>query len=234
MLDRFSRKIRRQESPCYARLYRIAKFIRGFEIPVIPLLYTFLYRERQARLVLWRTLTRVLYFTPLLKTRCQSVGKRLHLTGGIPLIVGSLRLVIGDDVTLFGYSTLSGAKVFDAPTLTIGNNTTLGYQLVINVGSDVTIGANCLIAERVIIMSYDGHPTNPAERNLPAPKESSRPITIGDNVWIGANATILKGVTIGDGSVVASGSVVTMKVPPNCLAIGNPARCYPLMIGVTP
>lgn len=230
MWEELSLKIRRRESPLYERLYRIAKSVRSFEIPVIPVLHSMLYRERLLRISLWRNLMRVVYYTPMLKTRCQRVGKRLQLTGGIPLVLGNLKLVIGDDVSMYAQSTLAGAKVFDNPTLTIGNNTVLGYQLVITVGCDVSIGSNCLIAERVIIMSYDGHNNNPAQRHLPAPPESSKSITICDNVWIGANSTILKGVTIGEGSIVASGSVVTSKIPPNSMAIGNPARVFPLFM----
>jgi acetyltransferase-like isoleucine patch superfamily enzyme len=149
----------------------------------------------------------------------------------MPLVMGHLRLNIGDDVIMHGVSTLVGAKVFEAPMLHIGNNTRLGYQLIVNVGCDVTIGDNVLVGDRVSILSYDGHPVNPAVRHLPAPKESSKPIVIGNNVWIASNCTILKGVTIGEGSVIANGSIVTANVPPNSLAIGNPARVFPLMLG---
>lgn len=41
---------------------------------------------------------------------------------------------------------------------------------------------------------------------------------------IGANATILPGLEIGPGAMVGAGSVVTRSVPPNAIAVGNPAR----------
>jgi len=50
------------------------------------------------------------------------------------------------------------------------------------------------------------------------------PIVIGEWVWIGANCTILSGVKIGDKTVVGAGSVVTKDLPPNCVAIGVPAK----------
>lgn len=230
MFQQLSLKIRRRESPFYDRLYRVAKKVRAFEVPVIRPLYQLLGWERSIRLTGWSAFTRIFYHTPIFKLRCHTVGKGLNLLGGIPMVGGHLRFILGDNVTIHGVSTFSGAKVFEQPTLTVGDNSHLGYMLIINVGCDVTIGSNVMIADRVSILSYDGHPTNPAERHLPAPTESSRPIVIGDNVWIGGNCVILKGVKIGENSVIANGSVVTAKVPPNSLAIGNPARCFPLML----
>lgn len=42
--------------------------------------------------------------------------------------------------------------------------------------------------------------------------------------WIGANCILLPGVQIGENSVVGAGSVVTKSIPPNVIAVGNPAR----------
>ena len=231
MLKDLMLKIRRRESPFYDRLYKIVKGMRRFEVPPFRPIYQLLSWERDLRLLCWQTFTRIFYHCPIFKLRCENVGKGLYLIGGMPLVMGQLRLVIGNDVIIHGVSTLIGAKVFDAPTLNVGNNTHLGYQLIVNVGCDVTIGDNVLVGDRVSILSYDGHPANPAERHLPASKETSKPIVIGNNVWIGSNCTILKGVTIGEGSVIANGSIVTAKVPPNSMAIGNPARNFPLMLG---
>ena len=229
MFSNLATKIRRRETPFYDRLYRLGKAVNSFNMPVILPLYRFLYSERQLRRSLWHWFSQFFYYTPIFKSRCASVGKNLNLMLGIPLVWGDLKMIIGNNVSLHGVATFSGAKVFNEPTLRIGDNTHIGYQVTISVGCDITIGNNVMIANRVTIMSYDGHPANPAERHLPAPPESSRPITICDNVWIGANSVILKGVTIGEGSVVASNSLVTMKVPPNSLVIGNPARVFPLM-----
>lgn len=47
---------------------------------------------------------------------------------------------------------------------------------------------------------------------------------IGARCMIGANAIIAPGVRVGDGSIVGPGSVVLANIPPNSVAIGNPAR----------
>jgi len=228
MLQKLTLKIRRRETPFYNKLYLLAKNIRRFEVPPISPIYLLFSWERSIRIAIWDNFTRIFYHTPIFKLRCQRVGKGLNLIGGIPLVMGDLRINIGDDVMLHGKSTFIGAKVFDNPTLTIGNNTSLGWELLIDVGCDVTIGDDVLIGGRVTMLSYDAHPTNQVQRHQPASRETSKPIVIKDNVWIGGNCVILKGVTIGEGSVIANGSVVTSKVPPNTLAFGNPARCYPL------
>jgi serine acetyltransferase len=41
---------------------------------------------------------------------------------------------------------------------------------------------------------------------------------------IGANATILPGVSIGQHAMIGAGAVVTRSIPPNAVAVGNPAR----------
>ena len=41
---------------------------------------------------------------------------------------------------------------------------------------------------------------------------------------IGANATIMCGITIGENAMIGAGSVVTIDVPKNSIAVGNPAK----------
>ena len=47
---------------------------------------------------------------------------------------------------------------------------------------------------------------------------------IGKFCQIGARSLVMPGITIGDHSVVGAGSVVTKDVPPNSIAVGNPAK----------
>jgi len=54
--------------------------------------------------------------------------------------------------------------------------------------------------------------------------EVFKKVTIGRRVWIGANVIVLPGVRIGDNTVVGAGSVVKNDLPPNSVAVGNPAR----------
>ena len=47
---------------------------------------------------------------------------------------------------------------------------------------------------------------------------------IGDNVWLGGGVTVLPGVTVGENTVVGAGAVVIHDLPPDVVAVGNPAR----------
>jgi len=48
--------------------------------------------------------------------------------------------------------------------------------------------------------------------------------TVRKRASIGANATILPGLEIGAGAMIGAGTVVIHSVPPNAIAVGNPAR----------
>jgi Hexapeptide repeat of succinyl-transferase/IPT/TIG domain len=52
---------------------------------------------------------------------------------------------------------------------------------------------------------------------------TSRPVSIGSNVWIGAAAIALPGVSVGDDSIIGAGSVVTRDIPEGVVAMARPA-----------
>ena len=103
----------------------------------------------------------------------------------------------------------------------IGARTFVNYNLTALDVAEIHIGEDCQIGPNVQLLT----PTHPLE---PQPRrdklEAAEPIVIGDNVWLGGGVIVCPGVTIGDNSVVGAGAVVTKDVPPNSLAVGNPAR----------
>ncbi|WP_315974591.1 sugar O-acetyltransferase [Micromonospora sp. MA102] len=108
-----------------------------------------------------------------------------------------------------------------------GHHTHIGPRSFVNFNAvfldvaRITIGADVQIGPNVQLLTAT-HPVEPAARR--AKWEAAQPITIGDNVWLGGGAIVLAGVTIGDNTVVGAGAVVTRDLPPNVVAVGNPAR----------
>lgn len=105
--------------------------------------------------------------------------------------------------------------------ISIGARTFVNYHLTALDVARITIGEDCQIGPNVQLLT----PTHPVE---PQPRrdklEAALPITIGDNVWLGGGVIVCPGVTIGDNSVIGAGAVVTKDVPPDVVAVGNPAR----------
>ncbi|MFI7539726.1 sugar O-acetyltransferase [Actinoplanes sp. NPDC049599] len=109
----------------------------------------------------------------------------------------------------YGYQTTIGARTF------------ANYGLVCLDVATVTIGDDVQIGPNVQLLT----PTHPIAAGPRRDKwEAALPITIGDNVWLGGGVIVLPGVTIGDNTVVGAGAVVTRDLPPNVVAVGNPAR----------
>ncbi|GAB7036882.1 sugar O-acetyltransferase [Catenuloplanes niger JCM 9533] len=103
----------------------------------------------------------------------------------------------------------------------IGPRTFANYGLVALDVAAITIGADVQIGTNVQLLTPT-HPVAPGPRR--AKWEAAKPIVIGDNVWLGSGAIVLPGVTIGENTVVGAGAVVTRDLPPNVVAVGNPAR----------
>jgi acetyltransferase-like isoleucine patch superfamily enzyme len=213
----------------YARPARRA--LREIRLPVIRPVFGGLYAVIQIYRIVWHFIATFLYREPLLRYRCARVGRRLHLEGAPPLVIGNGRIEIGDDVVIGSPCTWD---VGNNAQLIIGNRVSLNYRGIISVAERVRIGDDTLIAGDVAIFDNTNHPVAP-ERRLAAKGVTSAevaPVEIGRNVWIGIHCIIMRGVMIGDNSVVAAGSIVTKSVPPNTLVAGNPATPIRQLIDV--
>lgn len=103
----------------------------------------------------------------------------------------------------------------------VGPRTFANYGLVALDVADITIGADVQIGPNVQLLT----PIHPLEAEPRRAKwEAAKPIVIGDNVWLGGGVVVCPGVTIGENTVVGAGAVVTKDLPPNVVAVGNPAR----------
>ncbi len=225
----FIDKIRRRETRFYDFLYRILRFVLAFHLPTNRffltlgrlLFYLHVFVRESSR----RVLT-ILYYEPMFRGRCERVGDVISMEA-LPYIAGQGRLVVGDHVTISYMPTFAfNTQIYPDPILEIGDHTFIASGVEISVAQSVRIGNFCLIARGVQIRDSDGHPTDYRERRkgTPVTKEGISPVTIHDDVWIGAHSIILKGVTIGPRSIIGSGAIVTHDVPPDCVAVGNPAR----------
>lgn len=110
--------------------------------------------------------------------------------------------------------------------ISIGENTFVNTNCMFLDDNKITIGKNGLIAPYVQIYTAI-HPLKASERIIQSGNEtkyltSTKPVTIGDNVWIGGNSVIFPGVTIGNNVTIGAGSVVTKDIPDDMLALGNP------------
>ena len=129
-------------------------------------------------------------------------------------------------VTYDGQSVWIAAGDGTPKFLEIGDDSGIGFGTEFIVGTSIKIGRHVMIANRVSLMGYDGHPLDPyaRARHEPPGPQGMGSITVHDYAWIASGSTIMKGVTIGRGAVVSIGSVVKMNVPELAVVAGNPAK----------
>jgi len=94
---------------------------------------------------------------------------------------------------------------------------TIGRRLFIDHGSGVVIGETTEIGDDVTI--YQGVTLGGTGKET-----GKRHPTIGSGVLIGSGAKVLGPFKVGDNAKIAAGSVVLREIPPNCTAVGVPAR----------
>jgi acetyltransferase-like isoleucine patch superfamily enzyme len=107
--------------------------------------------------------------------------------------------------------------------LRVGARTVFGQECTISAFQHVSIGRECIIADRVMMIDFD-HGMVEVERPIREQGIYKRDVNIGHNVWIGYGACVLRGIQIGDNSVIGTSSVVTADVPANAVVAGIPAK----------
>jgi acetyltransferase-like isoleucine patch superfamily enzyme len=151
---------------------------------------------------------------------------RLQLDG-LAFICPGVKLEVGKDATLrLGrWSWLGhGCKIrVHEGECSIGAKTVLGQECTISAFQHVSIGRECILADRVMLIDFD-HGVVETDRPIRQQGIYKRDVRVGNNVWIGYGACFLRGVTVGDNSVVGTYAVVTRDVPDNAVVAGVPAR----------
>jgi maltose O-acetyltransferase len=145
--------------------------------------------------------------------RGQILGRGVGAQGSIYVdCEGQIR--IGDYVLFVSNGIASQFIVHPGASVEIGAHVVFNYGLSIEASHSIRIGEGCMFGSFVRI----------SDKNC----LREGPVVLKDKVWVAHGAIIEPGVTIGEGSVVSAGAVVTEDVPPNSMAIGNPARSMSL------
>jgi carbonic anhydrase/acetyltransferase-like protein (isoleucine patch superfamily) len=119
------------------------------------------------------------------------------------------------------------------PTAVVTGDVTLGARVsvwptaVIRGDTDrITIGADTNVQDGTIIHVDQGVPTTIGARVGIGHRAIVHGTTIEDDVLIAMGAVLLNNVHVGTGSIVGAGAVCTegMRIPPNSLVLGVPAR----------
>jgi acetyltransferase-like isoleucine patch superfamily enzyme len=153
-------------------------------------------------------------------------GKRLQAEWPC-FICPDVRIEIGKHATLrIGRWTWigHGSKIrVHEGEVSIGAKTVMGQECTISAYQHVSIGRECIIADRVMLIDFD-HGVVEVERPIRLQGIYKRDVRVGCNVWMGYGACVLRGVRVGDNSIVGTSAVVTKDVPENAVVGGIPAR----------
>jgi acetyltransferase-like isoleucine patch superfamily enzyme len=148
-------------------------------------------------------------------------------TDGLCFICPGVKLEVGREATvaLGRWSWLGhGCKLrAHEGHISIGAKSVLGQECTISAYQHVSIGRECIIADRAMLIDFD-HGMVEIERPIREQGIYKRDVRVGHNVWMGYGACVLRGVTVGDNCVIGTNSVVTKDVPDNSVVGGVPAR----------
>jgi acetyltransferase-like isoleucine patch superfamily enzyme len=148
-------------------------------------------------------------------------------TDGLAFVCPGVTIEIGKDAVLHlgRWSWIGhGSKIrAHEGEVRIGAKSVLGQECTISSFQHVSIGRECIVADRVMLIDFD-HGMVEVERPIREQGIYKRDVRIGHNVWIGYGASFLRGVTVGDNAVVGTYTVVNKDVPANAVVAGVPVR----------
>jgi acetyltransferase-like isoleucine patch superfamily enzyme len=148
-------------------------------------------------------------------------------TDGLCFVCRGAKLEIdrGATVSLGRWSWLGqGCKIrAHEGQVSIGAKSVLGQECTISAYQHVSIGRECIVADRVMLIDFD-HGVVDVPRPIRQQGIYKRDVRVGHNVWIGYGACLLRGVTVGNNSVIGTNSVVNKDVPDDAVVAGIPAR----------
>jgi len=148
-------------------------------------------------------------------------------TDGLCFVCPGVTIEIGKDATLHlgRWSWIGhGSKIrVHEGEAHIGAKSVLGQECTISAFQHISIGRECIIADRVMLIDFD-HGVVEVDRPVRAQGIYKRDVRVGHNVWIGYGVAILRGVTVGDNSVLGTSTIVSRDVPANAVAAGVPVR----------
>jgi acetyltransferase-like isoleucine patch superfamily enzyme len=149
------------------------------------------------------------------------------VTDGIAFVGPGVTIEIGKGAKLYlgrwswvGHGTKIRAHEGE---VRVGAKTVLGQECTISSFQHVSIGRECIVADRVMLIDFD-HGVVEVERPVREQGIYKRDVRVGNNVWMGYGACVLRGVTIGDNAIVGTSAVVTKDVPDNAVVAGVPAK----------
>ena len=148
-------------------------------------------------------------------------------TDGLCFVCPGVTIEIGKDATLHlgRWSWIGhGSKIrVHEGEARIGAKTVLGQECTISAFQHVSIGRECIVADRVMLIDFD-HGVVEVDRPIREQGIYKRDVRVGHNVWIGYGVAILRGATVGDNCVLGTSTIVTKDVPDNAVAAGVPVR----------
>ena len=165
------------------------------------------------------------------------IGNQKSGSGILPTRIGKNSVVRSHTViysgNIIGDNFQTGHHVNIREENKIGNNVSIGTKSIVEhhivIEDNVRIHSNVFVPEFSVLKKGCWLGPCVVLTNAPFPlgndiKNRLKGVVIEENAKIGANSTILPGVRIGRNSVIGAGSVVTKDVPPESVAVGNPAK----------